>query len=48
MVARVAKDEMVRERLTMGQLATAWANAHGKATTQDPVDRDQILSLLNN
>lgn len=47
MVARVAKDEMVRERLTMGQLATAWANAHGKATTQDPVDRNQIVALLN-
>jgi hypothetical protein len=31
----------------MGELAMLWAEAHGVAVNDAPVDRDAVLALLN-
>lgn len=47
-IGPVVRDEMMRPRMTLGELASRWAAAHG-APTDDatPVDRDAVLALLN-
>lgn len=45
-VGSVVYDELARPRLTLGQLANLWAQAHGAATVDEPTDRDLILGLL--
>lgn len=46
-VGPVVRDEMSRPRLTMGELSRLWADAHGVATADVPVERDAVLSLLD-
>lgn len=46
-VGTIVYDEAVRPRLTMGELATLWASAHGADTVDSPVDRDAVLALLD-
>jgi hypothetical protein len=46
-IGPVVRDELARPRLTMGQLAAMWANAHGAEITNDPADRDALLALLD-
>lgn len=46
-IGNLVYDEIKRPRLTMGQLATLWAEAHNAKTVSTKVDRDQILSLLS-
>lgn len=46
-IGPVVRDELSRPRLTMGQFATLWANAHGAVTVDAPVDRDALLALLD-
>lgn len=46
-VGPVVYDELVRPRLTMGDLARMWAEAHGVETADEAVDRDVILGLLD-
>lgn len=43
----VVYDEIARERLTLGQLAALWAEAHRVETTNEAVDRDALVALLN-
>lgn len=43
----VVYDELARERMTLGDLATLWAEAHKVDTTSDPVDKDALLGLLD-
>lgn len=45
-VGSIVYDELVRPRLTFGDLARLWARAHGVETVDEPVDRDLLLSLL--
>ena len=45
-IGDVVRDEILRPRLTMGELATLWAEVHEVVTTSEPVDRETILSLL--
>lgn len=45
-IGSIVYDELERPRLTMGELATLWAEAHGVETTATPVDRDALMSLL--
>lgn len=46
-VGSIVYDEVARPRLTMGEVATLWAEAHNMDTVDEPVDRDAILGLLN-
>lgn len=46
-IGPVVRDELSRPRLTMGELAALWANAHGVETTGNPADRDALLALLD-
>lgn len=46
-IGSLVYDEIARPRLTMGQLALMWAKAHGVETSQTPVDRDELLALLD-
>ena len=46
-VGSVVYDEIARPRLTMGELATLWAQAHSAETSDDDVDRDAVLALLD-
>ena len=46
-VGPVVRDELFRPRLTMGELAALWAEAHGAETDDSVIDRDAILSLLS-
>jgi hypothetical protein len=46
-VGAVVRDELARPRLSMGELAMLWAEAHGVAVNDAPVDRDAVLALLN-
>lgn len=45
-VGDIVYDEIERPRLTMGELATMWAEAHGVETMPEEVDREQVLNLL--
>ena len=45
-VGSIVYDEIVRPRLTFGDLARLWAEAHGAVTVDEPVDRDAVLALL--
>lgn len=46
-IGSIVYDELERERLTMGELAELWAEAHGAATEDKAVDRDQLMGLLS-
>lgn len=46
-IGPIVRDELSRPRLTMGELAALWASAHGVDTVDEPVDRDEILALLD-
>lgn len=46
-VGDVVYDEIARPRLTMGELAELWAQAHGVETVDAPVDREALLALLD-
>lgn len=46
-VGSIVYDEVARPRLTMGEVAMLWAEAHNMDTVDEPVDRDAILELLN-
>ena len=46
-IGPVVRDELARPRLTMGEFAALWANAHGVGTVDAPVDRDALLALLD-
>ena len=46
-IGPVVRDELARPRLTMGELALMWAQAHGVDVVDAPVDRDAVLALLN-
>lgn len=47
-VGGIVYDELIRPRLTMGELAHMWATAHGAATDDSvAVDRDALLGLLS-
>ncbi len=45
-IGSIVYDEIQRPRLTFGELATLWAEAHKAKTTKKPIDRDQLLALL--
>lgn len=45
-IGSIVYDELARPRLTMGELALLWAEAHGAETKGEKVDRDQLLDLL--
>lgn len=45
-IGGIVYDEIARPRLTMGELATMWAEAHGVETVDEPVERDTLLALL--
>lgn len=47
LIGPVVRDELSRPRLTMGALATLWADAHGVDTVDAPTDRDALLALLD-
>lgn len=46
-VGAVVYDEVARPRLTLGELATLWADAHGADTSDEGADRDALLGLLD-
>ena len=47
-IGPVVRDEIARPRLTMGELASLWAAAHGADIDADAtVDRDAVLALLD-
>lgn len=46
-VGPIVYDELARPRMTLGELATLWAEAHGVDTIDSPVDKDTLLDLLN-
>lgn len=46
-VGTIVYDELVRPRLTLGELATLWASAHGVETVNEPVNKDELLGLLD-
>lgn len=45
-IGDIVYDEISRPRLTLGDLASLWATAHGAKTTNGAVDRELILKLL--
>lgn len=45
-IGSIVYDEMIREALTMGEVATLWAQAHEAGTVNEPVDEQAVLSLL--
>jgi hypothetical protein len=46
-IGSIVYDEIARPRLTLGDLAELWANAHGAVTVQEPTDRDVLVGLLD-
>lgn len=46
-IGPVVRDELARPRMTMGELAELWAQAHGVETVEFPVNRDAVLALLD-
>lgn len=45
-IGSIVYDELARPRFTFGDLAKAWASAHGAKTEKKPVDREALLELL--
>lgn len=45
-VGAVLYDEIIRPRLTIGELAELWAKAHNVETVNEPTDKDAVLKLL--
>ena len=45
-IGSIVYDEIARPRLTFGDLARLWAQAHDAETVNEPVDRDALLALL--
>lgn len=45
-VGSIVYDELLRPRLTMGELATWYAEVHGVEATADTVDKDLLMGLL--
>lgn len=45
-VGSIVYDELERPRLSLGELATLWAKAHGVETVDKPVDQKELLNLL--
>ena len=45
-IGAIVYDELERPRLTLGELATLWAKAHGAKTVDEPVDQKALLKLL--
>lgn len=46
-IGGIVYDEIARPRLTLGDLAELWANAHGAVTVQEAADRDALVGLLD-
>lgn len=42
----VVREEIERERMSMGKLATLWAKAHNVETSDDTVDKTALMSLF--
>lgn len=45
-VGSIVYDELERPRLTLGELATLWAEAHGVETVDEPVNQKELAMLL--
>lgn len=45
-IGSIVYDELERPRLTLGELATLWAKAHGVDTVDSPVDQKELMNLL--
>ena len=45
-IGSIVYDELERPRLTLGELATLWAKAHGAETLDKEVDQKELLKLL--
>ena len=45
-VGSIVYDELERPRLTLGELATLWAEAHGVDTVDEPVNQKELAKLL--
>lgn len=45
-VGSIVYDELERPRLTLGELATLWAKAHGAEKVDEPVNQKELLKLL--
>jgi ribosomal protein L12E/L44/L45/RPP1/RPP2 len=45
-IGSIVYDELERPRLTLGELATLWAKAHGAETVDGPVDQKELVKLL--
>jgi hypothetical protein len=45
-VGAIVYDELERPRLTLGELATLWAKAHGVKTVDKPVNQKELMQLL--
>lgn len=45
-IGAIVYDELERPRLTLGELATLWAKAHGAETVDEPVNQKELAMLL--
>lgn len=45
-IGSIVYDELERPRLTLGELATLWAKAHGAETVNSPVNQKELMNLL--
>lgn len=45
-IGSIVYDELERPRLTLGELATLWAEAHGVETVDEPVNKTELANLL--
>lgn len=45
-IGAIVYDELERPRLTLGELATLWAKAHGTETVDEPVNQKELAMLL--
>lgn len=45
-IGSIVYDELERPRLTLGELATLWAKAHGAETVDEPVNQKELAKLL--
>lgn len=45
-IGSIVYDELERPRLTLGELATLWAKAHGAETVDAPVNQKELAKLL--
>ena len=46
-IGSVVYDEVARPRLSLGEFARLWAEAHDAKTTDEKVDTDVLLTLLD-